>query len=173
MTNLIETIDIQRSIRKAAYKKAAQLYSGKNVARGWDAKPNENQIRGIFRIAYGKLQRAHPRMEWLKFEHIPSWISKLDYYAARGGKPILHEILQIIENIGGKQITQPVLRITKHVEVIPPEPPMPDYPNEYLPPQPAQIKQSKASDDPKFMKMLDDACEFMEKEGIKYEKRLY
>ena len=89
MANLIETVDLQRAIRAAAYKKAAQLYGGKNLKRGWAAAPTTNQIRGIFRIGYSRLQHAHPRTKWMLFKYKPAWITKLDYYAARGGKPVI------------------------------------------------------------------------------------
>lgn len=168
MANLIETVDLQRAIRAAAYKKAAQLYGGKNLKRGWAAAPTTNQIRGIFRIGYSRLQHAHPRTKWMLFKYKPAWITKLDYYAARGGKPVMTELLHIIENIGGVQMIQPVIRLTRKPAIMPPEPPMPDEPS-YIPPpadwQPLPLgratPQEKAGDNADFNAAFDKAMEIM------------
>ena len=124
MPNIIESVDIQRAIRAGAYKKAAQLYSGKNLARGWPNKPTENQIRGVFRIGYSQLAKKHPRTTWLDFKDKPDWISKLDYCAARGGKPLLQELLEIIQNIGGRPMDVNMARVVKYIGVRPPDPPL-------------------------------------------------
>lgn len=119
--NLIESIDIQRAIRGTAYKKAAQLYSEKNRSRGWDEKPTINQIRAIFRIGYHQLYKAHPRTKWLNFEDKPDWISKLDYVAARGGKPLMEELLEIISKIGGQYTMINPIKLLKYPSVITPQ----------------------------------------------------
>lgn len=122
--NLLETVDLQRAIRSTAYKKAAQLYGEKNRNRGWNPKPTVNQIRGVFRIGYSQLYKAHPKTKWLSFEDKPFWISKLDYVAARGGKPLMEELLQIISKIGGQYAMVNPVKLIKNQPVIPPEPPM-------------------------------------------------
>lgn len=124
--NLLETVDLQRAIRSTAYKKAAQLYSEKNRIRGWDTKPTVNQVRGVFRIAYNQLYKAHPRTKWLSFEDKPEWISKLDYVAARGGKSLMQELLDIISNIGGQYTMVNPTKLIKYPTVIAPEPPSED-----------------------------------------------
>lgn len=122
--NLLETVDLQRAIRSTAYKKAAQLYGEKNRNRGWNPKPTVNQIRGVFRIGYSQLYKAHPKTKWLSFEDKPDWISKLDYVAARGGKPLMEELLQIISKIGGQYAMVNPVKLIKNQPAIPPEPPM-------------------------------------------------
>ena len=122
--NLIETVDLQRAIRSTAYKKAAQLYSEKNRIRGWDSKPTVNQIRGVFRIGYSQLYKEHPRTKWLDFKDKPDWISKLDYVAARGGKTLLQELLDIISKIGGQHTMVNPVKLIRQPPVIAPEPPM-------------------------------------------------
>lgn len=122
--NLLETVDLQRAIRSTAYKKAAQLYGEKNRNRGWDSKPTVNQIRGIFRIGYSQLYKAHPKTKWLSFEDKPDWISKLDYVAARGGKPLMEELLQIISKMGGQYAMVNPVKLIRQPPVIAPEPPM-------------------------------------------------
>lgn len=124
--NLLETVDLQRAIRSTAYKKAAQLYSEKNRTRGWDTKPTVNQVRGVFRIAYNQLYKAHPRTKWLSFEDKPEWISKLDYVAARGGKSLMQELLDIISKIGGQYTMVNPTKLIKYPTVIAPEPPLED-----------------------------------------------
>lgn len=124
--NLLETVDLQRAIRSTAYKKAAQLYSEKNRIRGWDTKPTVNQVRGVFRIAYNQLYKAHPRTKWLSFEDKPEWISKLDYVAARGGKSLMQELLDIISKIGGQYTMVNPTKLIKYPTVIAPEPPLED-----------------------------------------------
>lgn len=116
--NLIESIDLQRAIRGTAYKKAAQLYGEKNRGRGWAEKPTVNQIRAIFRIGYHQLYKAHPRTKWLNFEDKPDWISKLDYVAARGGKPLMEELLEIISKIGGQYAMINPVKLIKYPSVI-------------------------------------------------------
>lgn len=120
--NLLETVDLQRAIRGTAYKKAAQLYGEKNRSRGWDPKPTVNQIRAIFRIGYHQLYKAHPRTQWLNFNDKPEWISKLDYIAARGGKPLMEELLAIISKIGGQYAMVSPTKLIKYPPVIQPEP---------------------------------------------------
>lgn len=124
MPTLLESIDLQRAIRAAAYKKAAQLYNGKNISRGWAAKPTINQIRGVFRIAYNQLYKAHPRIKWLDFVDKPEWLSKLDYIAARGGKTLMQELFDIIDNIGGRTAGTNLVRIIRRPSILPPEPPI-------------------------------------------------
>lgn len=101
MANLIETLDLQRTVRAAAFKKAAQIYTAANIERGWGEKPTVNQIKNVFRRGYILLAKKHPRTRWLNLEKNPppKWISKLDYIAARGGKPIMNELLEIIKNL--------------------------------------------------------------------------
>lgn len=120
--NLIESVDLQRAIRGTAYKKAAQLYGEKNRARGWEPKPTVNQIRGVFRIGYNRLYKNHPRTKWLDFEDKPDWISKLDYVAARGGKPLLEELLDIISKIGGQFAMVNPTKLIRYPGVQAPEP---------------------------------------------------
>lgn len=122
--NLIESVDLQRAIRGTAYKKAAQLYGEKNRGRGWEPKPTVNQIRGVFRIGYNRLYKNHPRTKWLDFEDKPNWISKLDYVAARGGKPLLEELLDIIAKIGGQFAMVNPTKLIRYPSVQAPEPPM-------------------------------------------------
>lgn len=122
--NLLETVDLQRAIRGTAYKKAAQLYGEKNRSRGWDAKPTVNQIRAIFRIGYHQLYKAHPRTSWLDFKDKPDWISKLDYVAARGGKALMQELLEIISKIGGQYAMVSAAKLIRYPSVQAPEPPM-------------------------------------------------
>lgn len=122
--NLLETVDLQRAIRGTAYKKAAQLYGEKNRNRGWNPKPTVNQIRGVFRIAYSQLYKAHPKTKWLSFDDKPDWISKLDYVAARGGKPLMEELLQIISKIGGQHTMVNPVKLIKYPTAMPPEPPL-------------------------------------------------
>jgi hypothetical protein len=122
--NLIESVDLQRAIRGTAYKKAAQLYGEKNRARGWEPKPTVNQIRGVFRIGYNQLYKRHPRTTWLNFEDKPFWISKLDYVAARGGKPLLEELLDIISKIGGQFAMVNPTKLIRYPGVQAPEPPL-------------------------------------------------
>ena len=177
MANLIETVDLQRAIRAAAYKKAAQLYSGKNIKRGWKPQPTTNQIRGVFRIGYSRLQHAHPKTKWMLFRYKTAWITKLDYYSARGGKPVMMELLNIIENIGGVPMNQPVLRITRRPAVIPPEPPMPDEPDfipapdtlKPLPWQPLPLgrpeQKSTVGEDTSFNEAFEQAAAIMKDGG--------
>lgn len=120
--NLLETVDLQRAIRSTAYKKAAQLYGEKNRNRGWDTKPTVNQIRGVFRIGYNRLYKNHPRTKWLSFEDKPDWISKLDYVAARGGKPLMEELLEIIAKIGGQFAMVNPIKLIRYPSVQAPEP---------------------------------------------------
>ena len=122
--NLIESVDLQRAIRGTAYKKAAQLYGEKNRNRGWEPKPTVNQIRGVFRIGYNRLYKNHPRTKWLDFEDKPDWISKLDYVAARGGKPLLEELLDIIAKIGGQFAMVNPTKLIRYPVVQPAEPPL-------------------------------------------------
>lgn len=122
--NLIESVDLQRAIRGTAYKKAAQLYGEKNRNRGWEPKPTVNQIRGVFRIGYNRLYKNHPRTKWLDFNDKPDWISKLDYVAARGGKPLLEELLDIIAKIGGQFAMVNPTKLIRYPSVQAPEPPM-------------------------------------------------
>lgn len=122
--NLIESVDLQRAIRGTAYKKAAQLYGEKNRNRGWEPKPTVNQIRGVFRIGYNQLYKNHPRTQWLNFEDKPFWISKLDYVAARGGKPLLEELLDIISKIGHQFAMVNPTKLIKYPSVQAPEPPL-------------------------------------------------
>lgn len=103
MANLIETIDLQRAIRSAAFKKAAELYSEKNISRWGLTKPLDTQIRGVFRLGYSELKKRHKKTKWMQDKYKPAWISRLDYFAARGGKPIMAELLDIIQNLGGFQ----------------------------------------------------------------------
>ena len=124
MATLLETVDIQRAIRGTAFKKAAQLYGEKNRNRGWDSKPTVNQIRAIFRIGYHQLAKAHPRTIWLNFKDKPEWISKLDYVAARGGKPIMQELLEIISKIGGQYAMVSAAKLIRYPSVQAPEPPV-------------------------------------------------
>ena len=120
--NLLETVDLQRAIRGPAYKKAAQLYGEKNRNRGWAEKPTVNQIRAIFRIGYHQLYKAHPRTSWLDFKNKPDWISKLDYVAARGGKALMEELLEIISKIGGQYAMVNPVKLIRYPSAIPPEP---------------------------------------------------
>lgn len=114
MANLIETIDLQRAIRAAAFKKAAQLYNARNMKRWGINKPTTTQIRGVFRLGYGALKKRHPKTKWLQDRYKPAWISRLDYYAARGGKPIMEELLEIILNIGDRPLDiAPPTRFTR------------------------------------------------------------
>ena len=122
--NLIESVDLQRAIRGTAYKKAAQLYGEKNRNRGWEPKPTVNQIRGVFRIGYNRLYKLHPRTKWLDFNDKPDWISKLDYVAARGGKPLLEELLDIIAKIGGQFAMVNPTKLIRYPVVQPAEPPL-------------------------------------------------
>lgn len=124
MATLLETVDIQRAIRGTAFKKAAQLYGEKNRNRGWDSKPTVNQVRAIFRIAYHQLAKAHPRTEWLNFNDKPDWISKLDYIAARGGKPLMQELLDIVSKIGGQYAMVSAAKLIRYPSVQTPEPPV-------------------------------------------------
>ena len=124
MATLLETVDIQRAIRGTAFKKAAQLYGEKNRNRGWDSKPTVNQVRAIFRIAYHQLAKAHPRTEWLNFNDKPDWISKLDYVAARGGKPLMQELLDIVSKIGGQYTMVSAAKLIRYPSVQAPEPPV-------------------------------------------------
>ncbi len=119
--NLLETVDLQRAIRGTAYKKAAQLYGEKNRNRGWAEKHTVNQIRAIFRIGYHQLYKAHPRTQWLNFEDKPDWISKLDYVAARGGKPLMEELLTIISKIGGQYAMVSAVKLIKYPSAMPPQ----------------------------------------------------
>lgn len=124
MANLIETIDLQRAIRSAAFKKAVQLYAAKNMRRWNLSKPTTTQIRGVFRLAYGELKKRHAKTKWLQDRYKPSWISRLDYYAARGGKPIMEELLDIIANLGNMPLElPPPTRYTRQTIVRAPEPP--------------------------------------------------
>jgi hypothetical protein len=70
------------------------------------------------------LYKAHPKTKWLSFEDKPDWISKLDYVAARGGTPLMEELLQIISKIGGQYAMVNPVKLIKNQPVIPPEPPM-------------------------------------------------
>lgn len=128
MANLIETIDLQRAIRSAAFKKAVQLYSAKNLKRWNISKPTTTQIRGVFRLGYATLKKRHPKTKWLQDKYKPAWISRLDYYAARGGKPIMEELLEIIINLGGFPVDMPPpTRFTRQISVQAPEAPWGGY----------------------------------------------
>lgn len=114
MANLIEVGDIQRAIRAAAYKKACQLYSSRNMYRWGIKEPNKNQIKGVFRLGYAVLKKRHPKMKWMQDKYKPVWISRLDYFAARGGKPIMEELLDIIKNLGDRPLEiAPPTRFTR------------------------------------------------------------
>ena len=106
MKNIIETIDLQRRVRKNAFAKACQLFEESNKEKGWNPKPNSNQIRGIFRLAYDKLSKNHPKVKWLNPIKNPNWITKLDYICARGGKEIVGELNDIIRKLGGEELPE-------------------------------------------------------------------
>jgi len=101
MANLVEVVDLQRAIRAVAFKKAAELYSEKNISRWGLTKPLDTQIRGVFRLGYSELKKRHKKTKWMQDKYKPAWISRLDYFAARGGKPIMAELLDIIQELGG------------------------------------------------------------------------
>lgn len=127
MANLIEVGDIQRAIRAAAFKKAAQLYNARNMKRWGINKPTTTQIRGVFRLGYAALKKRHPKTKWLQDRYKPVWISRLDYYAARGGKPIMEELLDIIAKLGDVPLEiAPPARFTRLPAVRRPDAPFPD-----------------------------------------------
>ena len=99
MKNLIETIDLQRWIRKNAFKKACELFGELNKARWGFEKATSNQIMSVYRLAYNKLSANHQRTKWLNPIENPKWITKLDYICARGGKKIAHELNEIIKTL--------------------------------------------------------------------------
>ena len=106
MKNIIETIDLQRRVRKNAFRKAAQLFGERNMERWGFDKPTTNQIRGVFRLGYDKLSKAHPNIKWLNPITPPNWITKLDYICARGGKNIVQELNDIIRKLGEEELTE-------------------------------------------------------------------
>lgn len=106
MRNIIETIDLQRRIRKNAYRKAAQLFVERNKERWNLDKPTTNQIKGVYRLGYDKLSKAHQNIKWLNPIEPPKWITKLDYICARGGKPIVQELNDIIRSLGEQELTE-------------------------------------------------------------------
>jgi hypothetical protein len=106
MKNIIETIDLQRRVRKNAFRKAAQLFGERNMERWGFDKPTTNQIRGVFRLGYDKLSKTHKNVKWLNPIAPPNWITKLDYICARGGKPIVQELNNIIKSLGDEELSE-------------------------------------------------------------------
>ena len=109
-SRLIESIDVQRAIRQAVVKKANQLYAAENMRR-WNVQgATPKQIQGVWRMAYAELKYKFPKTKWLHERYVPKWITKLDYYAARGGKNLLMELYNIVLNLGGVPMEHRIIR---------------------------------------------------------------
>lgn len=116
-SRLIESIDVQRAIRAAVVKKANQLYAADN-ARRWNVhQATPKQIQGVWRMAYAELKYKFPKTKWLHDRYIPKWITRLDYYAARGGKKLLLELYEIVKNLGNIPMEHRIIRYVPETEI--------------------------------------------------------
>ena len=109
-SKMVEAIDVQRAIRSAIVKKANQLYAADNMRRWNTSKATSKQIQGVWRMAYAELKHLHPNKKWLHDRYIPKWITRLDYCAARGGKPLLMELYEIVKNLGNIPMEHTIIR---------------------------------------------------------------
>lgn len=116
-SKFIESIDVQRAIRSAIVKKANQLYAAENARRWNISQATSKQIQGVWRMAYAELKYKFPKTKWLHDRYIPRWITRLDYYAARGGKKLLLELYEIVKNLGNVPMEHTIIRYVPETEV--------------------------------------------------------
>lgn len=114
---------IRERIRHEVIKAAARLYMAANYERWQTNKVYPEQIQSTWKMAYGRLAEAHPKMEWLQtLMQTPSKDielklvlrvpgkdieidlpggndRKLSAVAHAGGKDLLLELLEIIQDI--------------------------------------------------------------------------
>lgn len=114
---------IRDRIRREVIKAASRLYMAENYRRWQTNKVYPEQIQTTYKMAYAKLSEAHPKMEWLKILmatpskdielklvlRVPGKDIEIDLpggndrkisaIAHAGGKDLLLELLQIIEDI--------------------------------------------------------------------------
>lgn len=110
-------------IRSEAVRAAARLYSAENYRRWSTTKVYGNQIQNTYKMAYKELAERHPKMAWLQTLmstpskdislklvlripgkdieiDIPGGDVKLSAVCHGGGKELLLELLQILQNFG-------------------------------------------------------------------------
>lgn len=114
---------IKDRIRRAVMFAAGRLYAAENYRRWQTNKIYPDQIRNVYKMAYSRLAEAHPKMEWLKTMmataskdielklvlRVPGKDIEIDLpggndrklsaIAHAGGKDLLLELLEIIEDI--------------------------------------------------------------------------
>ena len=125
-------------IRSEAVRAAARLYSADNYRRWATTKVYGNQIQAVYKTAYKLLADNHPKMHWLQTLcntpskdielklvlripekdieiDLPDSDRKLGAVAHGGGKDLLLELLQILQNLG-KTINPDMPKIEEPVD---------------------------------------------------------
>lgn len=114
---------IRDRVRSEIIKAASRLYAAENYKRWNTSKVYPQQIQAVYKMAYAKLAERHPKMEWLKIMmataskdiqlklvlRVPGKDIEIDLpggndrklsaIAHAGGKELLLELLEIIEEI--------------------------------------------------------------------------
>ena len=132
-------------IRSEAVRAAARLYSAENYRRWATTKVYGQQIQATYKQAYRILAERHPKMKWLQALmdtpskdidlklvlripgkdieiDIPGGDVKLSAVAHGGGKDLLIELLQILQQLGRElqpsmpQIEQPADSVEEMIE---------------------------------------------------------
>lgn len=116
-------INIRERIRSEIIRATSRLYAAKNYERWQTTKVYGEQIQSVWKMAYAELANRHPRMDWLKTMmatasknielklvlrvpgkdieiDLPGGSDrKLSAVAHAGGKELLLELLEIIQDI--------------------------------------------------------------------------
>ncbi len=118
---------IRDLIRAEVVRTAAVLYGAKNFERWHTNKVYPEQIQAVWKMAYTELANRHPKREWLKLLteqssknielklvlrvpdkqveiDLPSTDTKFSAIAHAGGKEMLLELFDIIQEIAKKKI---------------------------------------------------------------------
>lgn len=118
---------VRDMIRAEVVRTAAVLYGAKNYERWHTTKVYPEQIQAVWKMAYNELANRHPKREWLKLLteqssknielklvlrvpdkqveiDLPSTDTKFSAIAHAGGKEMLLELFDIIQEIAKKKI---------------------------------------------------------------------
>lgn len=120
---MIKKSSVRDILRKEVVKAAARLYCADNIKRWGSPKVYGNQIQAVWKMAYSKLAKSHPQRNWLQklvttpsadielklvlripekqIEiDLPDKDRKLGAIIHAGGKELLLELLNIVQQIG-------------------------------------------------------------------------
>lgn len=120
---MIKKSNVRDALRKEVVRAAARLYSGENYKRWGTNKVYGQQIQAVWKMAYSKLAKNHPQRTWLQqlvntsstdielklvlripekqIEiDLPDQDRKLGAIIHAGGKTLLLELLEIVQQIG-------------------------------------------------------------------------